>query len=417
VNPPVGRPLGPSRRVRFVPDDAAAAPRVSIETDGLALSGDWIFRVEARDGYGVVGAAFTRVSVTNRPPAIVPVTASATAPHAFDPTRSVFTAEGKIGFTVTDPDGDPVELAPIFRHVGDGGATFDGSCDSSTASFRIEVPYDTPEDALHLIGGEDLARTVELLARDANGADARTSVPVIVGNRPPVLVRPPATLSVPHRYDAPSSTYLATAELGVWSDPDGDPIDVSGGVAPCTDLSIDGGTVEVRCAVAYEGVPAVGQLVGSRGVPVHVRDPWNEAAASGTYVLFIQNTPPSLATVSDPATVFTVFFPSFHPPSAYAICRYSGSHVVQAVDFTVTPTVTDPDGDPVVLRPVQSNGGGANPAEAVCQGGPCLPFRYSQPQQLVMWPPCLSVYTPPSSLWASDGSTGVSVVVSPAWRR
>jgi hypothetical protein len=413
--PPLGRPLSAARRVRFLPDETAASPRVSVETDGLAISGDWIFRVEARDASGVVGAAFTRVSVTNRPPMVVRMAKSALAPHAFDAARSVFTAEGQVSFTVTDPDGDPVEVAPTFRHVGDGGATFDGSCDSSTATFRVEVPYDGPDDAQYLIGGEDLSRTVELLARDANGAEARASVPVVIGNRPPVLVQPPTTLTVPHRYDAASKTYVASADLGVWSDPDGDPIDVSGGVAPCDDLSIADGALTVRCSVVYEGVPAADQLVGSRSVPVHVRDLWDEAVASGTYVLTIQNSAPTLSAVSDPGTSTATFFPYFHPSSPYAICPLHGWWSIDAVDFTVTPTVSDPDGDPVLLQPAQGNGGGANPAEAVCLGGPCLPFRYSQPAQLIRWPPCAVPYTPPSSLSASDGSAGVSVNVSPAW--
>src|SRR5512140_2698337 len=82
VEPPAGLALDATRRVAFTPGPADPAPTVSIDTDGQAVAGDWIFRIEARDAVGVVASGAIRVSVGNRAPILtrtIPV-----PDHAFD---------------------------------------------------------------------------------------------------------------------------------------------------------------------------------------------------------------------------------------------------------------------------------------------------------------------------------------------
>jgi hypothetical protein len=429
AEPPVGRELGPSRRVRFDPDQAAASPEVNIESDGLALSGDWIFRVEARDEFGPVGAAVTRVSVLNAPPVLAPLQARVTVPHAFDAARSVFTATGSIAYRLSDPEGDPVELMATFRHVGDGGARFSGTLDRTPtgkgsswsdgrADFVVEVPFATADDAASLIGGEGLERTVELLARDASGAEARISVPVVIGNRPPEAVAL-ASPTVDHSFDAAGSRYVATANLWTWGDPDGDPLEISGGAEPCPTVWLDGDVAKVECALPYDGVPDVGGLVGSHAVTVRVRDPWAEGAVPAQTVT-ITNRPPTLTVKLDPATV-----PRQFPDLGRESCLMSppwpqcpGSlelpnsfrRTLGAVTFTVTPTVSDPDGDPIVVTPTLPwTGGSVAPLQALCAGTQCVPFRVWQAAPVGKVCPNTTLTT----MTASDGAAAVTVPASP----
>ena len=404
VEAPLDRALeSESRRVRFVPGPDVAAPRVEIETDGTAISGDWIFRVEARDAFGVVGAAYTRVSVRNRPPLIV-TEEPAPFPHAFDPARSSFTSSGEVGWSVSDPDGDPVVVSATWRHAGDGGAYFEGVLGRASVSFAVEVPYAALPDAANLRGGPELTRVIELVARDVNRGEGRADVPVEIENRPPSFAGGTVDARVPHVFDARRSRYLATARLGTWSDPDGDPIFADPGVAPCEALSVEGGIARVECSVAYEGTPVAGLLTGARSVPVRIRDPWSDAAGVPVYTLEILDEPPTLGV--------TIDLPSLLLLTRFDVWNYSCpvTSWVSGGTFTATPTVRDADGDPVVLRAEAPPGGLASPQDAVCTSSACVPIRFEQPAQLSE---CVLGYTP-SKLTASDGATSVTVNVSPA---
>jgi hypothetical protein len=403
VEPPVERPLDDRRRVRFVPSADVPSPRAIIETDGTAISGDWIFRVEARDGFGPLGSAATRVSVRNRAP-VVTVEETRPFPHAFDAERSVFTSSGAVAWSAVDPDGDPVQVVGIWRHVGDGElATFDGDLDGTTATFAVEVPYAAPEDALHLRRGAGLSRRIGVIAWDANRTEARGAAEVEIGNRPPVNVAGAAEIAVPHRFDRERSRYVATVRGWTFADPDGDPLlGMSEGEGPCDTTVVEGSAAHVECAVRFDGLPALDRLVGPRTFAVRVRDGWDRADAAPVHTAWILNSPPALTRPATPEKVCLVPFPSGWG------CW--GSLHVSATTFDVTPAVTDPDGDPVLVTALPAAGGSAAPQRAVCLAPECVPFRFVQPPLDLM---CTFVYSPSSALLASDGVSYVQLGVSP----
>lgn len=410
VQPPVDRPADDTRRVGFLPGADVPSPEVIIESDGTAISGDWIFRVEASDAYGVLGAAHTRVSISNRPPIVV-VAAPAAVPHRFDAARSTFVARGEIAFSVTDPDGDPVAFHGELRHAGDGGAPLLGELTDDRLAFTIEVPYERPEDALRLVGGPGLERVFEIVAVDVNRVAARAIVPIVVGNRPPAPVGAPAEVRAPHRFDAAGSRYVAVAELGAWSDPDGDPLSAAPGVAPCAALSVVDGVARVECAVTYEGVPAAGRIAGRYAVPVRVRDPWSEGPA---YVQNVEvlNSPPRIAVTTHPATVTpnAYFFPrGLFPPQE---CRDGRTSMwLGEISFTATPAVSDPDGDPMLVTPspsvwIQRS---ASPAAAACTEASCVSFAFHHERRDEVCPGDATV----SAVVVTDGAATASAAADP----
>lgn len=405
VMPPAGRSLDATRRVSFFPGPDAPAPEVLIESDGSAISGDWIFRVEARDAFGVTGAAESRVSIGNRPPVVV-LEAPAAFPHVYDPARGVFAASGEVPYAVHDPDGDPLEVGAVWRHVGDGGSAFSGTLLADRVTFAIEVFRSTPADALLLRGGAGLERTIEIVARDPSGGQTWARVPILVGNRPPVLVKPAASASVPHVFDAARSRYVAVAPLGEWADPDGDPLTASGGATPCDALSLVDGVAQVECAAPYEGTPAAGRIVGWHAVPVTVSDPW-EKGPSAVQTVDVLNSPPSIVLrATNPASV---------PCSRGGWLSLCGPPITAAIDlpaarFEALPEIFDPDGDPVVVTALTPRGGSASPPMAVCTDGTSLPFRFELPHLDDVCP----VQLPPAALRGSDGVATVEVSALPA---
>lgn len=346
VTPPSNRPLDGTRRVSFAPSAAVPEPIVTIETDDAAISGDWLFQVEARDAAGVLGTAVTRVSVTNRPPLVTAI-APGPAPHRFDAATSVFTASGAVAsVSVIDPDGDPIpSRAVAWLHANDGGHVFEGVDSGSSVSFRIAVPHTTIGDERFLIGGAGLERAIRLTASDVNGDEAVASWPVVVGNRPPVLAAPaPAPLHVSHVYDPSQGLYKATAMLGRWSDPDGDPL-MGGptGDAGCGALDVlPDGTTVLLCSRPYTGIPQVHLFAGDHPVSETVRDPW--AASSAPVTVTIDDRAPIVTNTSGVTQVACT-------KSSYC-CAAAGTCILYAenypsTSFPLTPAVTDLDGDPV----------------------------------------------------------------------
>jgi hypothetical protein len=406
VEPPAELPLDGSRHVVFSPSASVPAPAVSITTDGSAISGDWVFRVEALDAYGVVGVARTRVSVRNRPP-VVHIAPAGPFPHLFDPVRSVFVSSGALAWSVDDPDGDDVEIKGIWRHVGDGDATFDGDFTGTTATFVVAVPYSAPEDALRLRGGPGLSRRIELVALDSNGANARAYGDVIIGNRPPIPAGGSFSSAVPHRFDPARSAYVATVAAGTYVDPDGDPL--FGGVsenAPCATVRMDGNNAFVECAATYDGIPDVQRLVGTRIFTVPVRDPWEAIAPAPARTVQILNGAPTVSGVPVPATTCV----RVYRPFGALRDSYSGGEVT----FDFAPQVVDPDGDPVRLDASPAPfGGTVNPITTVCTEASCSSFRFYEP-------PLFGVeVTRPNAvrsfLFATDGTPGNWFEASPAW--
>jgi PKD domain len=298
VEPPAGLVLDANRRVTFTPGADATAPTVLIETDGQAISGDWIFRVEARDAYGVVASGAIRVSIGNRPPVL---TKNIPAPnHAFD--GAAFTSTGEVTFTVTDPDGDDLVGRTVeWHHVGDGpSGSFTGNVvdGPSRVSFSIVVPFTTRSDAQYLIGGAGLERSIRFSISDVNGAVVTDVWPIVVGNRPPRLVGGQVSLSVDHKYDAGAVAYQAVAGLSTWSDPDGDPLwqvpGSSTGDPQCPQLDVIAGVSTVSCSLAYTGTPAVANFAGTHVVAQRVQDPWTEALSANTVSFTILNRAPTI---------------------------------------------------------------------------------------------------------------------------
>ncbi len=366
--PPTGRELANDRRVVFTPSADDAAPAVAVETDGIGISGDWIFEVEARDEAGLLGTAQTRVSIGNRDP----VVAATTVPipnHAFAGTQ--LSASGEIQASVTDPDGDPISSRTVtWHHAGDGTAQFTGNDLGSTITFAIVVPYAERSDAAFLIGGTGLHRSVELAVQDVNGAAASRTWPIVVGNRPPVLVSNPAAFSVDHSYDAVAGRYLATASLSTWSDPDGDPLVHVGatGDSACSSIAVSAaGLATASCALAYAGTPAVANFAGNRVVTQRISDFWAEAATSSVSFAILNRAPSITSTA--------VF--SFRGTCTRGTCCVSNggecinwSWSFQATTKTVPSRFADPDGDPLDVV-VGSSGGVTAVQPLVCLPAAC----------------------------------------------
>ncbi len=374
AKPPPGRELGPTRRVTFVPDRFAASPTVAIESDGTAISGEWLLEVEARDGAGVLGTAVTRVSVGNRPPAVQAVVP--TPDHVFEGTQ--LSALGEIAVSVSDPDGDPLPVREAaWRHSGDGASTFTGSDLGTRITFAIVVPYAAPADAALLIGGAGLERSVELAVEDVNGARTREVWPIAAGNRPPVLVSSPAPFSVDHSYDAAGSAYEAVASLSAWSDPDGDPIAQVGptGDAACASIAVTAGQAVVSCAVLFAGVPAVANLVGTHVVSQRIGDFWAQAPASAA-TFEILNRPPVITSTSTVAVrgCTTSTCCRYAPPADGGGCELQAG--ISAAQTVIVPSrFDDPDGDPIDVQ--ASSAGGVTPTQPFVCTPPACDFPLS----------------------------------------
>lgn len=349
VEPPPDRPLVPHRRVAFSPGAASASPTVTIETDGEAISGDWIFRVTASDAAGVIGTAVTRVSVGNRPPT---VTKTVPVPqHTF--ASSTFTAQDAVPFTIVDPDGDAL-LAPTVeaRHTGDGGAPFVATLMDAPprVTFSITVPYAAPDDALRLIGGPGLERTIVFDVADANGGHTIESWPIVVGNRRPVRGTVPAPFTVDHAFDPDAQAYVADVPLTTWSDPDGDPIRFADGATTgdpdCPEIVLEGAVAHARCRLAYAGTPAVGNFAGTHTVLQSIQDPWTTADLTSAVTFTIGNRPPTFTSTA-------VFSASGCTPTNRCCRSPEGYCDVYWADISGTRSVSsrwaDPDGDPIFV--------------------------------------------------------------------
>lgn len=387
VEPPAGRGLDEARRVTFEPGPDVAAPLVRIETDGTAISGDWVFRVEARDAAGVVGAAAVRVSVRNAPPVV-----TETLPafhHTLDAPTSRFSVLDAVGVAVSDPDGDPLEGRTVSaRHTGDGGATFEIGDLGDRIAVSVSLPYTQPDDARFLIGGEGLERAITFAIRDVNGAETSETWPVVIGNRPPERVAAPATVSVNHSYDAAAGTYRAAATLSQWRDPDGDPLvqaDATGDVM-CPSYTLDAaGRVAISCSLAGGMAAVAGNFVGAHDLHQRVRDPWEASLVATVTRLEILNRPP-VVTTSD----LVLYAPAVQTSTC---CVWESGFCsdtklrLDDVQHTLTSFVADPDGDPVQVR--------LDPAGAIQV---CLP------------PECTQVISWAGGLWCPSGSAPATLM-------
>jgi hypothetical protein len=372
ATPPPGRELDASRRLTFVAGDDPAAPRVAIETDGTAISGDWVFSVEARDEAGVLGRAEMRVSIGNEPP----VVAADLPPsfHTYEPVGASFLAAGAVRLTVTDPDGDPLDGREVTsNHAGDGGAPFAIEDRDDEITYAISVPYRTPTDAAFLIGGEGLERSITLTVNDVNGGSVHQTWPIVVGNRPPELVAERPAISVAHRFDQEAQAYTATATLSTWVDADGDPLfGTPTGDPVCANIRVTaGGTAEALCSSPFVGTPALANFIGAREVLARPADPWAIAEAGSTTTVNILNRSPvvTLEPRSAPTTCSDgERCCEFDPELQREICHVGtlyASSTVQLAGFA-----SDPDGDPLEVEITAGD-------SPVTGGGTCEPSACS----------------------------------------
>jgi hypothetical protein len=119
---------------------------------------------------------------------------------------------------------------------------------------------------------------------------------VTISNRPPVLKRASALVTVLHRYDPVLQAYVASAPLSAFEDPDGDPLTTEGsrGDASCSHFALVGGEGSVACDWAYlpaPGLPPLAALAGDHALVLRAFDGW-EGATQAT-VVNIQNGAPA----------------------------------------------------------------------------------------------------------------------------
>jgi hypothetical protein len=363
----------PAPRVVFDPSPTVPNPTVLVETDGTAIAGEYRFVVAAIDSRGLVAAETQRVTVGNEPPAISGGT-TLTVPHAFTATSRTFSASGATPpLTVTDPDGDPTTpIGFTWNHSGDGANFFAGVDQGDHATFTIAVAYGAPGDAAYLIGAPGLSRTVEYAVVDENGAEGRGVWEVVVDNRPPRVATAVSSVGIPHRFDAPTSHYLASATLSTYVDDDGDPIEpVPGtGDAVCASLSFSGQALKADCALAYAGFPIANQLVGPHPLSVKVRDPWAESALASPLVT-IGNRPPRVTSASYVLPVLCAYGAQccefdvvLHQCLEYA-SGYPGT------TGSAPAGVADDDGDPVQLTLVGGTCASASASPPICIPAQC----------------------------------------------
>ncbi len=349
VEPPAGLPLDAHRRVTFTPSANVPSPTVLIETDGQAISGDWIFRVQATDAAGVIGTGAMRVSVGNRAPVVVGGVLDV-AGHAFSDGQ--FTSDGHIVLSVHDPDGDELVGRTVeWHHTGDGeGSMFTGVDLGGTLTYAIAVPCAAPEDAAHLIGGAGLERSIRFTISDANGAQVVQSWPIVVGNRPPVLDSSVGPFVMDHSFNTARNAYELIPPIARWTDPDGDPMEqvpsVPTGDAQCPTVFLVYGQAYAMCSLPFTGMGTIANFVGSHMVTHKMRDPWSDSVATSSVSFTIGNRAPVLAPTQIGVNTECTFDGT--------CCEFGDTcsrylAVASAGSATAFLAWLDPDGDPIAM--------------------------------------------------------------------
>lgn len=338
----------PAPRVTIDPPDGSS-PVVTIETDGTAISGEYLFTVTVTDAYHLVAVGRQRVTLGNRPP-VASGGGTLRVPHAYDAAGARFLVAADLpAFAVTDPDGDPLtSLGFTAAHAGDGGAAFDLAATEWAASLSIAVPYAAPGDELKLIGGAGLSRTIAFAAEDPNGGRADAAWDVVVTNRRPRLSGPLGTVAVNHSFDAAHGDYVAEAAVADVVDDDGDPVVPVGGTgnAICpTLLPVAGaGPLTARCAMGNTGPGSLAAFVGSHDLSVQLADPF-ETLVAGTATVELLDRPPRV--VAPAATVTGSCTRECCAADAYGCGDYG--FTFDGGSAQVATGAVDDDGDPLEL--------------------------------------------------------------------
>jgi len=326
-------------------------------------------RVSAADGNGGTAEATWPVEVGNRPPVVRlasnPAGGQVAVDHTVGPcpagAGSCFIAAGTAAFEAFDPDGDPVTgpaasaALPPWLSSSTGEATTAGG----VTSFRFASPVSMPGAFRAADGSSHFS--LEATAADPFGAATTLAVPIVIGNRPPVLVRAAAAVAVGHRYDQALQSYVASATLSSFEDPDGDPLraDGSAGDASCSSFAFDGSEGGVECASRYlpaSGLPPLASFVGDHPVVLRAYDGW-EGPSRATVV-----------NVQDGAPTATAFAGVVE--SCFCACsKWSGDGssclgarwVADTASMPLPVLAGDADGDPVqvTFTPAPATASGA----------------------------------------------------------
>ncbi|BDG09876.1 PKD domain-containing protein [Anaeromyxobacter paludicola] len=303
-------------------------------------------------------------------------------PHAYDPVRQRYTTEFSAPLAASDPDGDPLTVTcadePSRAHACAFVATVEGG------AVHVQLAC---QDPLELTGA--VAHVTACTVGDGSGATARSTFPMLVGNRPPVVTAPPLA-AFDHFVDlpgAPRSYRVQGSQPLQVVDPDGDPVtsdfqvEVDAAWAPHAAAAVSaGGDFQLEVPIAWPGELRHADDSSPFTLVSTGRDPW-EAVQVRTSVR-----------VKDRAPVLTTASPSVVPVA----------HSYDGTGYRTQPELVsgiwiDPDGDPLQAAATSSgvcarmgvvaSGGGyqvtgaCDLAWSVAQGGlpPLATFAQAQP--------------------------------------
>lgn len=409
VVPPPGREVGngSGRTVTFLPGPNVRDPTVEVKTDGVAISGDWSFRVEVVNGDSVLDSAVTRVSINNRAPTIGGGPPAAGFNHQFVVTNQSYSAAGSFPVQIVDPDGDAVTTRLTYQHTGDGEATF-SAWPLPAEGTPSQIGFDVGALRSAELIADGIQRTVVVLTTDVNGGTGSATFPVVIENRPPVRALAAETLAF-HSFDAQSYLYTSTPRIGRWTDPDGDPVsyEVTTESTDCPEYATDAqGTLRLLCAA---GAPLSAFVRSGRTATVDVGDPWATVRVADIAFGIGNRRPIVVPTVYQPAVSCVSgggsghgscsVGPSYTPPNSFS-----------AISSLAPTGVSDPDGDPLELQPAADAVLTICPPQtASCSLRLAIPVQYACSPE----PPTQTI-----SVVATDGvaSTSATLTVDPHCR-
>ena len=311
--------------VQFEPDRRSRTPTVRIS--GGAIAGVWTFRAMITDGDGLTTVAPVKVTIANQ----LPTLASDATLLAFDHSYAdnVYRAHGTVRLSIADPDGDPLADPTVtLTETPKTGCLF--AVPASVVKGGVaEVTLDLAcSRADELIGA--VQRTIEARVEDAAGGAATLTLPFEIRDRPPTLAAAGVTLDHSVGPCLAGSCYVASGQLPVAIDPDGDPVSLVALTPLGLDRAIwssDVAAGRFTLQTATSAPLSFRRADGTSPVSIlaHVTDPWLGADVS--VALQITNRRPIATALA--AT----------PPITYAGKAYLATGAVAQF--------VDEDGDPI----------------------------------------------------------------------
>jgi len=217
-------------------------------------------------------------------------------------------------------------------------------------SFRFATPVAAPAEFRAPSGASGFWLTATASDPFGASAPAQPALPIIVKNRPPTVLLAPGATAAAHRYDAAAATYLASAPLALFEDPDGDPLDAGGstGDESCSAFSFAGGVLSVACArpfaVSAASYPTLSGFAGPHALVARASDGWAPVAVPVT--LQVGNDVPSVESYTGAIEACTCQCPLWEPELP-GVCGLEPTWVADPTHATFPLRPTDADGDPV----------------------------------------------------------------------